>query len=50
MTFLEVALNKKKCERRLDLAAEKVNFHGLLKNAQMQGSSFDRLRINSPEE
>jgi hypothetical protein len=30
--------------------AEKVNLHRLLKNAQMQGSSFDRLRINSPEE
>jgi acyl-CoA synthetase (NDP forming) len=30
--------------------AEKVNFSGLLKKTQMQGSSFDRLRINSPEE
>jgi len=30
--------------------AEKTIFVGLLKNAQMQGASFDRLRINSPEE
>jgi hypothetical protein len=29
---------------------EKVKFLRLLKNAQMQGASFDRLRINSPEE
>jgi hypothetical protein len=30
--------------------AEKVILARLLKNAQMQGASFDRLRINSPEE
>jgi hypothetical protein len=33
----------------LEKAAEKVNFHRLLKNAQMLGSSFDRLRINSTQ-
>jgi hypothetical protein len=30
--------------------AGKVIFCRLLKNAHMQGASFDRLRINSPEE
>jgi hypothetical protein len=30
--------------------AVKVIFSRLLKNARMQGTSFDRLRINSPEE
>jgi hypothetical protein len=30
--------------------AKKVIFLRLLKNAQMQGASFDALRINSPEE
>jgi hypothetical protein len=32
------------------LTFEKVVFLRLFKNAQMQGSSFDKLRINSPEE
>jgi hypothetical protein len=35
---------------KLEQAAEKANLHRLLKNAQMQGSSFGVLRINSPEE
>jgi hypothetical protein len=30
--------------------AEKVAAHRLLKNVQIKGSSFDKLRINSPEE
>jgi hypothetical protein len=30
--------------------AEKANLQRLLKNAQMQGFSFGKLRINSPEE
>jgi hypothetical protein len=30
--------------------AEKDPAHRLLKNAQIQGASFDKLRINSPEE
>jgi len=39
-----------KDQTRLLDVAERVNLHRLLKNAQIKGFSFDRLRINSPEE
>jgi hypothetical protein len=38
------------CKPLFQRLAEKVIFSRLIKNAQMQGASFDRLRINSPEE
>jgi hypothetical protein len=37
-------------EIKSDGSVEKLLIFRLVKNAQMQGSSFDRLRINSPEE
>jgi len=36
--------------RRYKQDAEKGPTRRLLKNAQIQGASFDKLRINSPEE
>jgi hypothetical protein len=52
--FHGIAPRAKPVTRRPDFAfyqvAEKVAAHRLLKNVQIQGSSFDKLRINSPEE